>query len=758
MKSLQRIFSFAGTMFFLVFFLSSLLPAQAPLQPPTGFTYQAVARDNSGNPLPSQDLTVRISIHEDNLSGTLVWQEDHDLATNPFGLFDLVVGGPNAYGQTGSVDAFADIDWSARQYYMNVKVRIDNEFLDMGGSPIQTVPVAQFARSAKNSSGTFSVQADQPGSPGESLFEVKRSDGSVAFAVYEDSVRVYFNSDGTKGLKGGFAVGGYSGTKSISEDFLRVTPDSVRVYVSTNNIKGVKGGFAVGGYSGTKGLAEEYLRITPDSVRIFSSVSDGGVIPRNIAIGYGAVATGRYSAAIGVRSLASGLASFSLGLESRATADNSIAFGSGARSTEKNSVSVGYKSEANGERSIAIGSQFTHIFTLLPYFKYTGKGDSKGEFIPWDPIITPDFKSISYDAPNVADGKYSIAFGNGNYSNNGGMALGSANSSTGFGSVAIGLSNKAENTNAFAAGYKSQATGYYTTAFGNNTFAKSYGVFVLGQYNEDFGDSTVWRETDPLFIVGNGLNDENRNNALTIYKNGRSVFMGSDANLSLNDRRTIFSYNPFTQQWNTYKNIYGVRSYVNRVNTYVDYFYSGYFYDTGSAGVYNGFYADLRTGAGFDVAEYYYDMNADTEPGDVVIADPDHTSSVVKSGKAFQTSVVGVISTDPHLVMGLDLVVDEATGTPRPGVNGTRLALNGRVPCKVTDENGPITPGDLLTTSSTPGHAMRWSLMDVSKAKDFEELKSMLAENEKRRNAVIGKAVEAFDGGTGKIMVLIALQ
>jgi hypothetical protein len=108
--------------------------------------------------------------------------------------------------------------------------------------------------------------------------------------------------------------------------------------------------------------------------------------------------------------------------------------------------------------------------------------------------------------------------------------------------------------------------------------------------------------------------------------------------------------------------------------------------------------------------------------------------------------------------MGMELVIDKETGEPIPGVQATRLALTGRVPCKVTDENGPIQPGDLLTTSSTPGHAMKWTPVDVSKAQDFEELKKMLAENEMRRHAVIGKAVEALDSGTGKIMVLISLQ
>ena len=109
--------------------------------------------------------------------------------------------------------------------------------------------------------------------------------------------------------------------------------------------------------------------------------------------------------------------------------------------------------------------------------------------------------------------------------------------------------------------------------------------------------------------------------------------------------------------------------------------------------------------------------------------------------------------------MGMELLsIEEASGSPIAEVSATRLALTGRVPCKVTGENGPIQPGDLLTTSSTPGHAMKWTPLDVNEATDFEELKSILAENEMRRHAVIGKALESHAGGTGKIMVLVSLQ
>ncbi len=187
--------------------------------------------------------------------------------------------------------------------------------------------------------------------------------------------------------------------------------------------------------------------------------------------------------------------------------------------------------------------------------------------------------------------------------------------------------------------------------------------------------------------------------------------------------------------------------------------YSGYFNSNRYGGAdYKGLYADLRAGDAIDVAEYIYDTNGDTEAGDVLIADKNMNESVIKSQKPYQTSVLGVVSTQPHLTMGMDLVVEKETGDPIPGVRATRLALTGRVPVKITDENGPIRPGDLLTSSSTEGRAMKWTLLDINKAKDFEELKKMLSENEHRRNAVIGKALSSSGNGEDTVIVLISLQ
>ena len=86
------------------------------------------------------------------------------------------------------------------------------------------------------------------------------------------------------------------------------------------------------------------------------------------------------------------------------------------------------------------------------------------------------------------------------------------------------------------------------------------------------------------------------------------------------------------------------------------------------------------------------------------------------------------------------------------------IAIAGKVPCKVTTENGPIKPGDLLTTSSKPGYAMKCTFLDPAQAKDFEELKYILKENLRRRKAVVGKALEGLEKGEGQILVLLVVR
>ncbi|RKX45680.1 MAG: hypothetical protein DRP27_03530 [Thermotogae bacterium] len=143
-------------------------------------------------------------------------------------------------------------------------------------------------------------------------------------------------------------------------------------------------------------------------------------------------------------------------------------------------------------------------------------------------------------------------------------------------------------------------------------------------------------------------------------------------------------------------------------------------------------YIEYATGA--DLAEVYYvDEGEEVEAGDVVVTGSSG-ERVRKSSKPYQKEVIGVVSTKPGLVIG-----EEPTGIDIDTDRIAVVALAGRVPVKVSTENGPIEVGDWLTPSSKPGVAMKAT----------------------GPGPVIGKALEAYDNPnpdeTGKILMFVSL-
>ncbi|MFO7756452.1 MAG: hypothetical protein R6V34_10755 [Bacteroidales bacterium] len=760
-------------------------------QVPGTLNYQAVARDGSGNLITDQDIDIRISLHTNTGSPVNIYIEEHQVRTNSYGMFSLRIGDDNASYIGGAVTEFSAIDWN-QEIYIKPSIRLGGgDWQDMESSPLSSVPYALVAGELQNKQlqenadtlykldGSLSLGSENPDNSmlavvsrddasEDALFEVRRKDGQPVFSVYNNGVQIHVDDAAAKGPKGGFAIGGFDRAKGVYQDYMLVSPDSIRLFIENNpdlvKAAGSKGGFAIGGFDQTKGIDPLYFNISgkADADTVTSSAQflwyplKEAFLAGRVHIG-SPDSVGLNSSALGYHSVAKGNYSQAFGYESMALAANTTAIGYRASASGIDSYAFGRNAQAKGEKSISIGSHYTHSYSYMPIFSLTKSEDSKGDFLIRPILLQPIWRTVTYDRANIAEGKYSISLGNGNYANNGGFAVGIYNDATAYGATAIGLSNKSLNTSSFTAGFESKAGGPYATAIGNNLYAKSYGSFVIGQFNTVAGDSLEWKATDPLFVVGNGLNESNRSNALTINKNGKSVFMGQHANISLNDKRLMFIFNPSGGLSST-TNVYGIKSYINRADADVDYYYSGYFYDTGSEGIYNGLYADVRTGANADIAEYILNSRQDAEPGDVLIADRSEDKNVMLSNKPYDPAVIGVVSTSPHITMGMDLITDERTGEPLPGVSAVRLALAGRVPCKVTDENGPIKPGDFLTASSTPGHAMRWTAADPAGAADFEELKEIITENERRRNTILGKALETHSSGSGTIMIIIALQ
>jgi hypothetical protein len=148
----------------------------------------------------------------------------------------------------------------------------------------------------------------------------------------------------------------------------------------------------------------------------------------------------------------------------------------------------------------------------------------------------------------------------------------------------------------------------------------------------------------------------------------------------------------------------------------------------GDANITGNLYLDGNI-TGYDLAEYI-SGDGNLEAGDVVEIDTTRVEGFAKSKAAYNTKVAGIVSTDPGLKM------DRKDGIE----NKVPLALSGRVPVKVTIEGGPIAAGDLLTTSSTPGYAMKCD----DKSKCF--------------GALVGKALESYSSEQpGSIAALVTL-
>jgi len=120
------------------------------------------------------------------------------------------------------------------------------------------------------------------------------------------------------------------------------------------------------------------------------------------------------------------------------------------------------------------------------------------------------------------------------------------------------------------------------------------------------------------------------------------------------------------------------------------------------------------------------------EPGTVMVLG--NEGALSESQQAYDKRVAGVISGAGDYKPGIVLDKRQTSGNRQP------IALMGKVFCKVDAQFGAIEVGDLLTTSPTPGHAMRTS--DPFKA----------------FGAVIGKALRPLPDGQGLIPILIALQ
>lgn len=145
--------------------------------------------------------------------------------------------------------------------------------------------------------------------------------------------------------------------------------------------------------------------------------------------------------------------------------------------------------------------------------------------------------------------------------------------------------------------------------------------------------------------------------------------------------------------------------------------------------------ADFAENFDINVAPTASSEATKVEAGMVVSIDPENPGKLMLSTQAYDPQVAGIVSGAGGVKAGM---VMGQEGTLANGQHP--VALTGRVYCWADASQGEIKPGNLLTTSATPGHAMK--VTDPAKA----------------QGAIIGKAMTGLKEGKGLVLVLVTLQ
>jgi len=130
---------------------------------------------------------------------------------------------------------------------------------------------------------------------------------------------------------------------------------------------------------------------------------------------------------------------------------------------------------------------------------------------------------------------------------------------------------------------------------------------------------------------------------------------------------------------------------------------------------------------GADYAEYFATTDMDLQSGEVVCVDVAVPNSVKRCRGFADNDVMGIVSTKPAIVGNRQ---ENFVGNSHYAI----IAMLGQIPAKVSAENGPVRPGDSLTSAKQIGYVARANVGDPT----------------------VGVALETLNGGNGTINVLIS--
>jgi hypothetical protein len=321
-------------------------------------------------------------------------------------------------------------------------------------------------------------------------------------------------------------------------------------------------------------------------------------------------------------------------------------------------------------------------------------------------------------------GSYNAAFGADALAFN---STGSNNTATGFGALVL---NTTGNNNT-ASGY--YAMGGSVSSSGGNTATGGYALYDItdGYNNTAAGYSALEDDSTGVDNVGIGVSTfegnstGSGNTAIGTYAfqnmsagNG-NVGVGMYAGYSLSEGTNNIYIGSFGGS--TESGVIRIGTPGTQTVTYL----------TGTVNV-----PVLTITGGSDLAEPFKITSGSDEAleGSVMVIDKNNPGQLKLSSQAYDTHVAGVLSGANGVHPGIQM---QQQGLLEGGRN---VALTGRVYVQADTSNGAIEPGDLVTTSDIPGHAMK------------------VSDHVRAQGAILGKAMTGLSEGKGTVLVLVTLQ
>jgi len=147
-------------------------------QIPQGINYQAVAYDTNGFELANQQISIRLGILLETTAAESSYTETHQITTNDFGLFSLVIS------EGTTTDDFSALNWGNGAFLkIELDANLDGDYTLMGVSSFNAVPYALYAETSGNNSSSNSFYY---GVLSPEQYEIEKI-GNITWSNYDEA-------------------------------------------------------------------------------------------------------------------------------------------------------------------------------------------------------------------------------------------------------------------------------------------------------------------------------------------------------------------------------------------------------------------------------------------------------------------------------------------------------------------------------------------------------------------------------------------